>query len=411
MNPLRTIAAILLLSTAALAQDSFTLTAPAPPPPAYVGASYSGQPGPASYYYWVSAVYPGGESGVAGPAAVRGVEDITVTNNFGTGRWFVSLGIRNLGGNDYARIRPFERFKIANNLWFHREGLHGIPGGETLGIASDSYTYVHAGHLYAARANNLEFSNNTFGMHDTSSSFPYTFLYETDGGGTSPAAAALIRKNVQILSRDEPFDDARCGGTHTWAACEADWLEKGVASSRFVMEDTTLIPCTTTANDTDWTATNAAHTDVAGGFADWSAPEKPGIIAGSADSQSCWQRILLAFNEDWTRKAALDGGGHDHAALMAAQGRPIIPDGALEFNSATHAARITGYTAPNEGACTLAARLASADRGGAGISAEDSGDRTNRSVELDLSTLTGQAIKLDLLCEQGVIHHWQGVAP
>lgn len=342
----------------------------------------------------------------------RGVEDIAVTNSYGSGRWFLSLGIRNLGGNDYARIRPFERFKVSNNLWFHREGIHGTPGDETLGVASDSFTYVHAGHVYMARVNNIEWSNNTFGMHDTSATFPYTFLYETDGGGVSPAAAALFSGNVQILSRDEPFDDARCGGTHTWAACDADWKEEGSASSRFTMEDTILIPCTTSANNTAWTTTNAAHTDVSGAFSGWPSPgEKPTIITGSADSQTCWQRILLAFNEDWTRKAALSGAGHDHEALMAAQGRPIIADDKLEFDSVTHAARIVGYVAPNDSPCHLAARLASANRSGAGVSAQDSGARTSRTVSLGLSSFTGQTIKLELLCGQGVIHHWQGTAP
>lgn len=92
MNPLRTIAALLLISTAALAQETVTVTAPAPPPPASIGASYSGQPGPASYYYWVSAVYPGGESGVAGPAVVRGAANTLSGANTVSVSWSAAFG-------------------------------------------------------------------------------------------------------------------------------------------------------------------------------------------------------------------------------------------------------------------------------------------------------------------------------
>lgn len=338
-----------------------------------------------------------------------GVQDGIIESNFGTGRLFMSLGLYEPGGTDYEYLLTPERFRISNNLWFTREGFHSSPCNERLHVTTGCFLEVHSGLGTVYHGNNVEISNNTVGLRQTTTGV-YSYLLEERH--TAAAAAYLISGNVQILSHETPYDTMRCDGTHSWAACEDIWTEEGGASTRFTMEDTTLIPCTLAPSTTDWTATNAAHSDVATAWSGWPVGKKPAIITGSSDGQSCWERIRLAFNDDWTRKAALSGGGHDQAALMAAQGRPVIPDDNLEFNVNEHAARLTAYSAPNDQPCNLCARPEADDRGDStGICAEDSGARTNRSVELDLTTLTGQTVKLDLLCEQGVIYHWQGTAP
>jgi len=82
----------LLAAPLSAQQPSLALRTTAPPPPSFIGASYSGQPGPGSYYYWVSAVYPGGESGVAGPALVRGVANTLGGGNTVDISWSAAFG-------------------------------------------------------------------------------------------------------------------------------------------------------------------------------------------------------------------------------------------------------------------------------------------------------------------------------
>lgn len=60
--------------------QEYTLQAPPPPKPIQVGAGYSGPAGSNTYYYWIVANYPIGNSGVAGPAQVSQVGTLSGAN-------------------------------------------------------------------------------------------------------------------------------------------------------------------------------------------------------------------------------------------------------------------------------------------------------------------------------------------
>lgn len=344
---------------------------------------------------------------------LNGVEDGRVENIYGSGRLMLTYGVQILGGSRYNRFVPTDRAVIRNNLWFGREGMHSYTCGDVLegspSFCASDFSAIYAGTLWIDQTNNLEFANNTLGLQDSASNEGYWWYLNKN----TTQAAAHVHDNAIIVSR-VGAGAIRCSNTYeTWTGlCEDAWTIEGAASSRFTMENTQLIPCTLDPSDTDWAATNAAHADNATAYVNWKAGSLPTRITGSADGQSCWERVALGFASDWSRKAALAGAGHDHTELLDALGFPALPDDALEFKSLTHEARIVGYRAPNAGACSLCARPATDDRGdSSGVCAADSGAQDNRTVAIDLTDLTGQAVKIELLCSQAIIHHWQGTAP